>query len=93
MHMQFILMVYKCLFTALHNIVIPWWKIPGCISKPVFASVLNSQGFSNRRNAHCFFLKQGSVFRRKMMTPFLASVQAPAPLCDKALLLKVLITV
>ena len=31
MHMQFILMVYKCLFTALHNIVIPWWKIPGCI--------------------------------------------------------------
>ena len=55
MHMQFILMVFKCLFTALHNIVIPWWKIPGCISKPVFASVLNSQGFSNRRNAHCFF--------------------------------------
>lgn len=93
MHMQFILMVYKCLFTALHNIVIPRWKIPGCISKPVFASVLNSQGFSNRRNAHCFFLKQGSVFRRKMMTPFLALsdfVQAPAPLCDKALLLKVL---
>lgn len=40
-----------------------------------------------------FFLKQGSVFRRKMMTPFLALsdfVQAPAPLCDKALLLKVL---
>ena len=33
------------------------------------------------------------MFRRKMMTPFLALsdfVQAPAPLCDKALLLKVL---
>ena len=75
--MQFILMVYKCLFTALHNIVIPWWKIPGCILK----------------KCTLFFLKQGGVFRRKMMTPFLALsdfVQAPAPLCDKALLLKVL---
>ena len=52
MHMQFILMVYKCLFTALHNIVIPWWKIPWCISKPVFASVLNSQG---TEEMHTFF--------------------------------------
>ena len=52
MHMQFILMVYKCLFTAMHNIVIPWWKIPGCISKPVFASVLNSQG---TEEMHTFF--------------------------------------